>query len=389
MADTGVRMSGRSARSGPLPLELLGKLALHGKGAAALGRELDLARSIGPVRYVRQARDGTGSQLAGAPRRALYRRIWDEAAAAVGAEVTEQPPGFLTISNGARSVRLWRHLVPIDDPVTLQLAGDKPAAHAVLTAAGLPVPAYRTLPLGALDEASQFAGEHGRVVVKPASSTGAGRGVTGGVRTRADLLRARIAAARHDSERILLERHAEGEEYRVLVLDGAPIGVVRREPPRLHGDGTSTVAGLVDAENARRRLAEGRAGLWSLHLDLDALIALRGQSLSVRSRPEAGRLVAIKSTTSEGSERDASVVGLDDPAVAGVVGDAARAATAIGAQLASVEMVTPDPARPLAEAGGVVVEVNTTPGIAQHYLVSNPDEIVPVAEAVLRHLVTA
>jgi D-alanine-D-alanine ligase-like ATP-grasp enzyme len=382
-------VSGRPGRSGPFPLELLGRLALYGKGAAALGRELDLARSLGPSRYVKQVRDATGRELAGSPRQAVYRGIWDDAAARIGADVLERPPGFLTISNGTGSIRLWRHLLPVDDPVTLRLAGDKPAAHVVLTEAGLPVPAYRTVAVGALDEASEFVREQGRVVVKPASSTGAGSGVTGGVQTRADLLRARVSAARHDSERLLLERHADGEEYRVLVLDGEPIGVVRREPPRVHGDGASTVAELAEAENARRRRARGRAGLWSVHLDLDALIALRSQSLTIRSRPAAGQLVTLKSTTSEGSERDAAVVALDEPRIAGIVGDAAKAATAIGARLASVEMVTPDPSVPLAEAGGVIVEVNTTPGIAQHYLVSNPDEIVPVAETVLRRLLTS
>ena len=105
--------------------------------------------------------------------------------------------------------------------------------------------------------------------------------------------------------------------------------------------------------------------------------------------PEPGRVVDAKSTTSEGGERDATVVDVDDSRIAGIVGDAARAATAIGARLASVEIVTPDPSVPLAEAGGVVVEVNTTPGIAQHYLVSNPDEIVPVAEAVLQRLLAS
>ncbi len=379
-------MSRRSEASGPLPLRLLGKLALHGKGAAALGRELDLLRSLGPVRYARQARDTTAATLAGPARLAVYRRIWDEAAVGVGAEVSEQPPGFLTISNGAGSVRLWRHLIPVDDPVTLRLAGDKPAAHVVLTAAGLPVPAHRTVAVADLDDAAAFVREQGRVVVKPASSTGAGSGVTGGVQTPGDLLRARVVAARHDSERLLLERHAEGEEYRVLVLDGEPIGVVRRYQPRLHGDGAATVAALVEAENERRLQAHGRAGLWPVRLDLDALIALRGQSLTPRSVPEPGRVVDAKSTTSEGGERDATVVDVDDSRIAGIVGDAARAATAIGARLASVEVVTPDPSVPLAEAGGVVVEVNTTPGIAQHYLVSNPDEIVPVAEAVLRRL---
>lgn len=385
IADSGTRVS-RSTRSRLLPLELLGRLALHGKGAAALGRELDRVGSLGPRRYLRQARDTTGRSLAGAPRLAVYRSIWDDAARRVGAEVSEEPPGYLTISNGARSVRLWRHLVPVDDPVTLRLAGDKPAAHAVLTEAGLPVPAYGTVAVGALEEAWSFVREHGRVVVKPASSTGAGNGVTGGVETRADLLRARIAAARYDSDRLLLERHASGEEYRVLVLDGDPIGAVLRHPPRVVGDGSSTIAALVDAENERRLEAEGRAGLWSVNLDLDALIALRSQSLSVRSTPAAGRLVTLKSTTSEGSEQDATVVPVDDPRIAGIIRDAARAATAIGARLASVEVVTPDPTLSLADAQGVVIEVNTTPGIAQHYLVRNPDEIAPVAETVLRRL---
>lgn len=371
---------------GSLAAEALSALAGGGKAGAALGRELDTLLSLGPRLYWRQARDPTARELAGQGRKSVYGRIWEDAAALIGAQLSENPPGYLELRSGDRSLRLWGSLLPVDDPVTLHLAGDKPAAHAVLTAAGLPVPAYCTTAIADLDAALAFLRDHRRIVVKPASSTGAGRGVTGGIDNRGDLLRARLRAARFDSDRMLLEEHAQGKEYRVLVLDGEAVGVVDRLPPRVGGDGTSTIAALVAGENRRRRAAGGAAGLWPIRLDLDALIALRSQGLTVRSIPAAGKMVSVKSTTSEGSERDATVVRLEDPAVAGVVTDAATAAAALGVRLASVEIVTPDPAVSLTSAGGVVIEVNTTPGLAQHYLVGNPREVVPVAATVLSRL---
>lgn len=371
---------------GSLAAEALSALAGGGKAGAALGRELDSLLSLGPRLYWRQARDPAARELAGHGRTSVYRRIWEDAAAQIGAQLSEGPPGYLVLRLGDRSLRLWGPLLPIDDPVTLQLAGDKPAAHAVLTAAGLPVPPYCTTAITNIDAALAFLRDHRPIVVKPASSTGAGRGVTGGIDNRGDLLRARLRAARFDSDRMLLEEHAQGKEYRVLVLDGEAVGIVYRLPPRVGGDGMSTIAALVARENRRRRAAAGDAGLWPIRLDLDALIALRSQGLTVRSIPEAGKIVSVKSATSEGSERDATVVRLEDPAVAGVVTDAARAAAALGVRLASVEIVTPDPAVSLTSAGGVVIEVNTTPGIAQHYLVGNPREVVPVAATVLSRL---
>ena len=369
--------------------ELVGRLAVRGKAAAAVGRELDSLRALGPRLYRSQARDPIAHQLATSGRKSVYRSIWEDAVRAVGGEVREFPPGYLLVQRGDRSLRLWGHFVPVDDPVTLRLAGDKPAAHALLAEAGLPVPRHRTVRVPDLDEALDFLHQTERIVVKPASSTGAGSGVTGGVRTRADFLSARLAAARHDADRLLLEEHADGDEYRVLVLDGDPIGVVRRLPPRVVGDGVSTVKALVHAENLRRQAADGWAGLWPIRLDLDARIALRHQDLGLGSVPAAAHVISVKHSTSEGSEKDATVVEVGDPAVAGVVGDAARAARAIGVRLASVEMVTLDARVPIRDAGGVVIEVNTTPGLAQHYIVSNVDHAVPVAATVIDRLLTA
>jgi D-alanine-D-alanine ligase-like ATP-grasp enzyme len=373
-------------RSGPRTTAMLSRLARHGKPGAALGLEMDLFRELGPRLFLSQRRSATEQLLAGDGRRAVYGRIWEQAADEVGAELEEDPPGYLTLRRAQRRTRVFQQLVPLDDPVVLRLAGDKPVAHQLLARAGVPVPEHRAFRPDDLEGASAFVAANGPCVVKPANASGAGNGVTGGVRTRLHLQRALLRAVRYDPDWMLLERQATGDEYRVLVLDGDPIGIVRRRPPHVRGDGHHTVVELVERENDRRAGRTGEAGLWPLRLDLDAVLALEHQGLGLRSVPAAGRAVKIHHGTSEGSERDATVVDVDDPRVAGARAAAVRAVTALGCELGSVELITPTAEGDLTDAGGVVIEVNTTPGLAQHYLVDNPDEVVPVAAPILQRL---
>ena len=72
---------------------------------------------------------------------------------------------------------------------------------------------------------------------------------------------------------------------------------------------------------------------------------------------------------------------------ADIVEVGARAAEAVGVRLAGVDVITPDPSLPLGEAGGVVIEVNTTPGYYYHY--HKRDGCVPVATLILERLVKA
>ena len=54
--------------------------------------------------------------------------------------------------------------------------------------------------------------------------------------------------------------------------------------------------------------------------------------------------------------------------------------------LAGVDVITPDPSRPLVESGGVINEVNGTPGLHHHYLVADPVAATRVAIPVLERL---
>src|SRR2546426_3966460 len=219
---------------------------------------LKLGERRGSVRHrMDQARDD------------LYRAMWREAARTVGADVNELRDGFYEIRRGDRVTRVWQNLLPLDDPVTLRIAANKPLVHALLSARGLPVPRHRAFTLATIGDAIQFLHEvKADCVVKPAVGTGAGAGVTTRVRTRRDLVRAAIFASAF-APRLLIERQHPGESYRLLYLDGTLLDAVRRRPPQVVGDGRSTVRQLIDAENRRRLDRAGVASPWLISVDPD------------------------------------------------------------------------------------------------------------------------
>jgi hypothetical protein len=51
-----------------------------------------------------------------------------------------------------------------------------------------------------------------------------------------------------------------------------------------------------------------------------------------------------------------------------------------------VDVITPDPATALDRSGGVVLEVNATPGLGYHDAVRNPGRTPAVAAQILRRL---
>jgi D-alanine-D-alanine ligase-like ATP-grasp enzyme len=269
--------------------------------------------------------------------------------------------------------------------VTLRLSGDKPTIHKLLKSAGLPTPEYATFDRRDLSAPTRLMAEqHGPWVVKPAFGTGRGRGVTCGVSTHADLRRAAVWASRWSSS-LLIERQGTGEEYRVLVLDGEVLDAIRRRPPHVTGDGRRSVAELIEAENARRAQSNGTVGLFPISVNLDCLLALRDAGMSLDSVPADGVELAVKKTANENGSRDNESV-LD--AVGPSLRSAMRTAAAtIGARLASFEVVGHGLDNAL--SSGMIVEVNTTPGLHYHYHVANPARAAPVAVPILRTLLEA
>jgi cyanophycin synthetase len=356
-------------------------VGIAGTRGRTVGSWLDLARSVGGRSTLRRLRGGGGAGFPPEVRDAVYAAIWRDAAGRAGADVRDLGSGFLEIGRAAALLKVWQQVVPLDDPVTLRLALDKPVVHRLLRDASVPVPEHLEWSFADYEPALEFvAGAGGPCVVKAASGTGGGEGTTAGVDSPARLMRARLRAGRFGG-RLLIERQVPGPVYRLLFLDGELIDVIRHVPPRLTGDGSATVEGLIAAENERRLSAAGEAGLSLLDVGLDTIFTLERQGLRLASVVPAGAEIAVQTVTNDNRIEDTETIrdGLHPELVAA----SRRAALAVGLRLAGVDVITPDASQPLEQVGGVVAEVNGTPGIHHHYHVADRANATPVAVPIL------
>lgn len=346
---------------------------------------LDLVRSTGP-RYAwrRGLEQLAWSKLPGDAGRPGYLELWSAAARELDAETIDLGRGFVELrKSGARTV-VWNHWVPLDDVVTMQLALDKPLVHELLAAAGIPVPRHLSFDADDLAPALAFLDEQDTpCVVKPVDMMG-GSMTTSGIRSPSQLRRARLRA-RRQSDRLMIERQVPGDNYRFLFLDGRLLDVIRRRSPCVTGDGRSTVGELIAEENRRRFAAANGGRPWLLTADLDAVFTLKAANLSLRSVPPQGAAVLVKTVVNANGPKDNESV--THEVGEQLVADAARAAELIGVRLAGVDVITGDHRRSLTETGGVVLEVNATPGLHYHYDISNPEQgtavLVPILGTLL------
>jgi cyanophycin synthetase len=61
---------------------------------------------------------------------------------------------------------------------------------------------------------------------------------------------------------------------------------------------------------------------------------------------------------------------------------------ALGVSFAGLDLMSPDISKPLAYSDTWFLEVNTTPGLHHHDLISEPNKGIAVAELLLEHLFT-
>lgn len=348
-------------------------------GALAARRLWWAARPRGGERAFRDARSS------------FYRSFWRDAAAAAGAELRTLDAGYLQAVRGSQWTVMREDHIALDDHLRVRLARNKLLTAGLLAPFGFVTPEAVAFDLASLDKALALLGraEHG-LVVKPdgvvrgrflaPAGPGAGRGVTCGVRTAADLARAARWASLFGAS-LIAEQLAPGASYRLLYLDGRLIDAVRRDAPRVFGDGVSTIAQLIAAENAERRVSRPVVALHPLTIDLDCRLALARQGLDTRSVPRALEPVTVKTVCNENAAYDNHVVReAIHPELARLGGELARR---LGLRLAGVDLMCADPSQPPAPGGFFFNEINATPGLHHHCLVAEPERRASVGALVL------
>jgi D-alanine-D-alanine ligase-like ATP-grasp enzyme/acylphosphatase len=143
-------------------------------------------------------------------------------------------------------------LVSVD---AIALCTHKEATRAFLAPLGFPVPRGRIFATGNYENATRYANLIGYpVVVKPATGV-RGIGVVANIQNDNELANAfqvlETSKLGHDD--FIVEKHINGEDYRIMVIGGRVRAATLRAPASVLGDGHRTVADLILTKNQYRK----------------------------------------------------------------------------------------------------------------------------------------
>lgn len=287
------------------------------------------------------------------------------AARAKGHPVASMGNGLVQIGWGALQQRMESSFTGDTSVIATRIAKNKPMASAIMARAGLPVPRAVLVENWAQALRAAQALEW-PVVVKPANLD-QGQGVVPDIRSEPMLREAYERAASLSPRQVLVEKHVEGADHRMLVVGGRLLAASRREPGGVVGDGRSTVMQLLDVLNADpRRGSDQRSLLKRVDLDEEAKTRLSEQGLAEDSVVERGRFVVLRRTANISTGGTAvDVTSHVHPDNRRLV---ERAARVVGLDIAGIDLLCPDLSKSWQEVGGAICEVNAQPGFRPHWL---------------------
>ncbi len=246
--------------------------------------------------------------------------------------------------------------------IAVELASDKEETNKILATLGLPVPRQELVQ--SEGQAVRAARRIGFPVVTKPYNGNHGRGISIRLTTDEEVAQGYVAAREH-SRSVIVETFLEGDDHRLLVVNGELVAATRRTPGHVVGDGVHTITQLVEQVNQDPRRGVGHEKvLTRLELDAQAAKMLERAGLTADSVPEAGQGVFLRSTanlSTGGTATDVTdVIHPDNREMA------ERAVRAIGLDVGGVDFLSTDITRSYREIGGGICEVNAAPGFRMH-----------------------
>ena len=284
---------------------------------------------------------------------------------------------LVQLGYGAAMRRIWTAETDSTSAIAETISRDKDLTKELISSVGVPVPEGREVE--SAEDAVEAAEDIGfPVVVKPTDGNH-GRGVFIDLTTPDDVRKA-YAIAVEEGSSVLVERSIQGIEHRLLVIGGKLIAANRSDLITVSGDGQSTVLELIESQVN----TDPRRGNTELHplsiirIDTAAQMELDRQKLTPDSVPAAGREVLIQRNANHAFDCTDEV----HPDTAAIASLAARV---VGLDIAGIDLVCQDIAKPLLAQGGAIIEVNAGPSLLMHIKpgVGKPR---PVGQAIVDNL---
>ena len=266
------------------------------------------------------------------------------------------PTPLIKLGQGKHSKLIWRHMTSETCRIGVTMSQNKHFAWEILNNGGLPVPEQGLA--HNFEEAQTAVKRIGWPVVTKPASTDFGMAVTANIADEANLKFGYDQASEHGP--VIIEKHVEGTNHRLLVYQGRCLSVVKQTPALVVGDGRSNIGELVEATNAGR--TELLSETWKkIKVDEEALSVLDRQGYDLNSVPLSGQVVYLR------FHSNLSVGGTMENVTRTTHPDNMRMAVSAAEQLqidfAGIDFVTTDITKSHLDVGGGIVEINVNPGL--------------------------
>jgi len=269
---------------------------------------------------------------------------------------------LVQLGHGKYQQRIQATITGRTPHIAVELASDKEETNKILGSLGLPVPQQVLVQTESL--AVRAARRIGFPVVTKPYNGNHGRGISICLRTDEEVIEG-FQKAQAISRSVIVETFMEGDDHRLLVVNGELVAATRRTPGHVVGDGTHTVAQLVEIVNQDPRRGVGHEKvLTRIELDAQAAMMMAREGVDAGTVLEAGRVLYLRSTanlSTGGTANDVTdIIHPDNRDMA------VRAIRAIGLDVGGVDFITTNIAESYKSIGGGICECNAAPGFRMH-----------------------
>jgi len=244
------------------------------------------------------------------------------------------------------------------------ICSDKSLTKHFLSEAGISVPAGKSFNHMDQKEANQFfLSLNKKCVIKPAG-TNLGRGISTGVVTDDDFVKAWNKAKVYQCDILIEEQFKDAEEYRIFASSEKVLAVCRRTPAGVVGDGEKTIRELIKEANKTRK--KSHAYIKEIKIDYQLKNYLNRSGLNLDSIPSKDTRVQLVGTSNiaTGGESEDFTEKIH-PSVAKI---AVRAVQAVpGLVYAGLDFMTKDIAKENTGSDYVILEMNESPCLSVHH----------------------
>lgn len=270
-------------------------------------------------------------------------------------------PSVWRFGHGRRSRAHFESSSCDDSRIGTWVQHDKALTKNAFRDLGIPTPNFRLVEQDS--ELEQAAAEVGYPCVTKPLDRGGGKGVTCGLTSLSALRDGFETARAFTREAVMVEACVEGEDHRLMVVDGRLAAAICRVPPSVTGDGRRTIAELVAAKNVGRDARSlVRSGYHRpIVLDDSANVYLNGMGLGPESVLAEGFTVRVRSNANLSTGGDCiDVTSQVHPDIRTLAESIART---LNLAMLGADFVSTDISRSPEENGSSFIEINITPGL--------------------------